>query len=119
MFDVQKLNERALPAVVSYGGAKFRIEYSAGEKARSFEKALQKMAETPEEEAPADGGRRQLIEALAGVLLSWEVTSGGKKVPIEPEAMDALPVPTAFYSVLAQRIGEELANGGKAQRARS
>lgn len=113
-FDIETLDQKVLPASIKYAGQTVGFEYSAGERARNFERALNEIgALTSEQQAETgDGGRKMLIGALCEVLAYWEVNAGGKQVPLDPEMMDALSVPTAFYNAIAQRIGEELNNGG-------
>lgn len=135
--DVSKISATALPASIRFAGETVAFTYYAGKGARAFEDELQRIAnfsqvvndvasgavsmeELSKEDAErvADGGRKDMCKALASVLASWDVTDDGKEVPIKADALDKLALPTAFYSQLASKIGEELNNGGKAPRTR-
>lgn len=119
MFDFDTIDSKALPGSFLYAGERIKLMYYAGTKARELEKTFQRIAElddkdpeelTAEEQAIVDdGGRRAICDALANVVESVDI----KDFPLDGKKMAANPkAPTSFYSLMAQAVIRELANGG-------
>lgn len=119
MFDFDAIDKQSLPGHFLYAGQRVNYRYYAGTKARQLEKTFQKVAlvdeidpddlTTEERKMRDDGGRLAMCNALANVLDTLEV----KDMELDGKKMAAMEnVPTAFYSMLARSIVEELTNGG-------
>lgn len=119
MFDFDAIDKQALPGHFLYAGQRIEYRYYAGTKARELEKIFQKVAMVDEmdqddltqeeRDIREDGGRSAICHGLANVLDSLSV----KGMELDGKKMDAMEnVPTAFYSMLARSIVEELMNGG-------
>ena len=119
-FNVGKHNEGTFTFPVNFGGQTVRIEYRRGDPARKFEQKIEAMQQlTPEQQrGQGDGGRFLLCEALCETIASWDlVDSEEKKVPIDPAALNDLPIETAFYTAITQRLSEEMATGKGTKKA--
>ena len=119
-FNVGKHGEGTFTFPVNFGGQTVRIEYRRGIPARNFEQKIEAMQQlTPEQQREqGDGGRYLLCEALTEVIVGWDLVDGeDKKVPVETQALNDLPIETAFYTAITQRLSEELATGKGTKKA--